>query len=381
MRSKDNLAQHFRLKPAQIKALAKLGLHNIISLLYHFPSRYVGEKDVLLAKITSQGIRKSWRKRVPIAEMTLQDIAGKKIKAIWFSQAYMAKKFTEGSLVRLSGKSKEYRGTLSFTNPIIELASELEANGPLFQLPVNRRLLGNLVPVYPESHGVSSLWLTHAIQKILKSGILKQLEDPIPKEILQKYKLPSLAHSLIYIHTPKRESDARVARKRFSFQEIFFIQLERQRQKREYGQKSAYNINGKISAKEFTKRMKFTPTKAQTQALDSIIRDMNRAQPMMRLLEGDVGSGKTFVAAAAAYAVIENGFHVAYMAPTEILAKQHFESFIEFYKHLPNIKIGLLTGSECRKFPSKISHPSTSLKAGTHISRALMLKRIATGQM
>ncbi len=344
----------------------------------------------MIAKVVSQGTRKGWHKRVAIAEMTLEDISGKKVKAIWFSQAYMAKKFAEGALVRLSGKSKEYKGSRSFTNPAIELASDTDLSGPLFssQLPGNRGLPGNLVPVYPESRGISSLWLTYAIQKVLKSGIVEQHRhrDPIPTDILTKYKLPSLAHSLIYIHSPKRESDARAARKRFSFQEIFFIQIARQKARNEYETAGAYKISSKDKLE-----VPFRPTQAQNWALEIILNDMGRAHPMMRLLEGDVGSGKTYVAAAAAHAVIQNNLQVAYMAPTEILAKQHFESFISLLSPpSPSygkrgiegaIQIGLLTGSECRKFPSKINHPSITLGAGTHISRTQLLKWIADGSM
>lgn len=127
--------------------------------------------------------------------------------------------------------------------------------------------------------------------------------------------------------------------------------------------------------------MPFTPTHAQDQALASILSDMQRAHPMMRLLEGDVGSGKTYVAAQAAHAVVQNNLQVAYMAPTEILAKQHFESFISIFRNL-DISIGLLTGSECRKFPSKIAHPtSPEWLRGAKVSRTQLLKWIADGSM
>jgi len=370
MLPQDLITQHFRLKPAQVKALKKLGLTTIENLLMHFPARYANQSESVVAKVISQGTRKGWHKRVPMAEMTLEDLSGKRIKAIWFSQAYMAKKFPEGSLVRLSGKSKEYKGSLSYTNPAIELANGTDMTGPLFQLPGNRGLLGNLMPIYPESHGVSSLWLTYAIQKILKSGVVESLVDPIPANILNKYKLPTLQSSLIFIHSPKRESDAKAARKRFSFQEIFFIQLARQKARLAYEEAGAYQIKDTPILP-----VPFTPTQAQDQALGAILSDMKRAHPMMRLLEGDVGSGKTYVAAQAAYAVVQNNLQVAYMAPTEILAKQHFDTFISIFRHL-DISIGLLTGSECRKFPSKVD-----ISGHTHVSRTQLLKWIADGSM
>lgn len=247
-----SVEQYFRLKEGQVKALKKLGILTILDLLMHFPARYASHEESVVAKVISQGTRKGWHKRVAIAEMTLEDISGGKIKAIWFSQAYMAKKFPEGSLVRLSGKSKEYKGSRSFTNPTIELANETDMTGPLFALQLPGTYLGarQLSPIYPESRGVSSLWLTYAIQKILKSGIIEKLEDPIPNDILKKYKLPSLQSSLIFIHNPKRESDAKAARKRFAFQEIFFIQLARQKERLAYEEAGAYQIKkyGKITS-------------------------------------------------------------------------------------------------------------------------------------
>jgi len=377
MQTSDLLMEHFRLKPAQAKALKKLGLLTVKNLLHHLPARYTSQDESVVAKVISQGTRKGWHKRVAIAEMALEDLSGGKVKAIWFSQAYMAKKFSEGAIVRLSGKSKEYKGARSFTNPTIELANKRDMTGPLFSSDLINDS-HQLAPIYPESRGISSLWLTYAIQKVLKSGIMEKLEDPIPKEILVKYKLPSLHSSLIFIHNPKRESDAKAARKRFAFQEIFFIQLARQKLRQEYVETGAYQIKktSKIS-------VPFTPTRAQDEALEKILADMKHAHPMMRLLEGDVGSGKTYVAVQAAHAVMQSppagGLQVAYMAPTEILAKQHFESFIQMFKldtRYPTVQIGLLTGSECRKFPSKIE-----VSGHTQVARTQLLKWIADGSM
>ena len=384
MTANDLIADTFRLKEWHKKALAKLGLKTLRDLLFYFPARYATQEKTLVAKIISQNTRKGWHKRVPMAEMTLQDISGNKIKATWFSQAYMAKKFTEGSLVKLFGKSKEYKGIISFINPVIEKASDIDVSGPLFNLDPSGQ---HLAPIYPESRGISSLWLTYAIQKVLKSDIIRQLIDPIPKEILTRYHLPILTSALFFIHTPKKESDAKAARKRFSFEEILILQIARSQARRQYQAHCSFVIK-----KTATLTVPFQPTKAQVRALGTIMTDLGKTKPMTRLLEGDVGSGKTYVAAAAAYAVVSQGLvsgksggeafvplQVAYMAPTEILAKQHFASFIEFFgtKGSPlGMQIGLLTGSECRKFPSKIE-----ATGHTHISRTRLLKWIADGSM
>ena len=168
---------------------------------------------------------------------------------------------------------------------------------------------------------------------------------------------------MIWIHAPEKESDAQAARKRFAFEEIFMIQLNRQKTRLEFEKKKSFAINPeKVGLDDFINRFSFKPTDAQNRAVSEILSDFKTGRPMGRLLEGDVGSGKTFVAAVTAYAVATskpNGqnfgnLQVAYMAPTEILAEQHFQSFIEYYKHLP-IQIALVTGKGSKKFPSKVS--------------------------
>src|SRR3989344_6489969 len=389
MQLSDALATQFRLKEPQRKALKKLGLESVRDLLFYFPSRYASQEDSIVAKVISQETGKTFRSRVPLAKMKLENLSGRKISATWFSQAYMAKKFVEGSLVRLSGKSSERDGMLSYANPRIEFATDTETTGPLFQTPSveGAQTLGVLTPVYPESRGVSSLWLTYAIQKVIKSGVIEKLEDPLPNEILKKYSLPTLASSIIFIHSPKKLGDAKAARKRFSFQEIFLIQLARQKARAEYSRAGAFAIKNAPSLS-----VPFIPTCAQKKALTNILSDVAKPHPMARLLEGDVGSGKTYVAASVANAVMNSpsstrddlkigNLQIAYMAPTEILAKQHFESFIGFFKDLP-IQIGLLTGSECRKFPSKTINPtSPDWLRGAKVSRTQLLKWIADGSM
>ena len=201
--------------------------------------------------------------------------------------------------------------------------------------------------------------------------------------------MPTLKTALIWIHKPKNKNDAEIARKRFAFEEVFCIQLERQHDKFEYRKNKSFQIiREEKKVKEFLQRFPFEPTNSQKKSIETILSDMARNFPMSRLLEGDVGSGKTAVAATAAYTTVQqrpqdkNGklqnfgnLQVAYMAPTEILATQHFESFIEYFKHLP-INIGLITGSGCRKFPSKLN-PS----GWTTISRSQLLKWVANGEI
>src|SRR5581483_2317939 len=134
----------------------------------------------------------------------------------WFHQAYLAKMLEKESHVRVEGRVTERNGQFSFSNPKIEPAPTLFKQGS-----------HSLYPIYPETRGITSNWLYHKIQQVFASGILEKIYDPIPHELLEKYNLPSLKTALVWAHTPKNRNDANIARKRFAFQEIFFIQIEK----------------------------------------------------------------------------------------------------------------------------------------------------------
>ena len=387
MKPDDPLSSCFRILPAQEKALRKLGIETVKDLLYHFPARYGdaaqvtsiadlrrGDTSVVFGQISGLKTSKAFRKKIPMAEGVIEDNTGK-IKIVWFHQAYLAKMIIEGSNVRVEGKVAERRGQLYFSNPKIESAPDL----------FTQTKAHSLYPIYPETRGITSNWIYHKIQNIFMSKtVFDTLIDPVPENILKAYNLPNLRTSLIYIHTPKKEEHARAARKRFAFEEIFFIQLERQRARQESRERAAFVIDKKSEdIDKFIERFPFKATGAQKRSIGHILDDFRRGHPMGRLLEGDVGSGKTAVAAAAVYAVATSrpkgqdfgALQSAYMAPTEILAQQHFESFIKYFKHLP-INIALITGSGCRKFPSKLNPDGW-----TNISRAQLLKWIASGEI
>ena len=376
----------FRILPAQEKALKKLGIETARDLLYHFPTRYgdtaqvtsiarlrKGDTVVVFGQISGLKTSKAFRKKIPMAEGVIEDDTGK-IKIVWFHQAYLAKMITEDSSVRVEGKVSERHNHLYFSNPKIESAPDL----------FTQTKVHSLYPIYPETRGLTSNWIYHKIQNIFASGILNEMRDPVPEFILKTYKLPGLKTSLIYIHTPQKEEHAQVARKRFAFEEIFFIQLERQRARQESREHAAFIIDKESEdVDKFIERFPFKATGAQKRSIGHILDDFRRGHPMGRLLEGDVGSGKTAVAAAAVYAIASSrpkgqdfgALQSAYMAPTEILAQQHFESFIKYFRHLP-INIALITGSSCRKFPSKINPDGW-----TSLSRNQLLKWVASGEI
>jgi ATP-dependent DNA helicase RecG len=181
-----------------------------------------------------------------------------------------------------------------------------------------------------------------------------------------------------------KKEDADTARKRFAFEEVFLIQLEKQLTRKEYEKNPAFTIEpNEKNLQEFIKRFPFEATPAQQKSIATIIEDFQRGHAMSRLLEGDVGSGKTAVAAATAYTIVTTvpegrkfgNLQTAYMCPTEILATQHFESFIQYFAYL-GIQVGLITGSGCRKFPSKLNP-----KGWTDISRTQLLKWVENGEI
>ena len=395
-------------------SLKRLGITTIRDALYHFPARYTDitriklirdlvpdETATIYGTLHKLKTEKGFHSKMPMAKATIEDLSGS-ISIIWFRQAYMAKMLHEGMTVQLTGRVKEDSRGLSIVNPEVE-----EKN--VLPIDVSESLFAGDTtgvfgyPVYPETRGLSSKFFYHLIQKLIKLGALDTISDPLPDDIRKKYKLPTLTTALHAIHAPRNARDAEAARKRLSFDEVFFIQLARAQDRAKTEGEKSYQI--KITdevLKRFTSRFPFPLTHGQTGAIDAIISDLQKSHPMARLLEGDVGSGKTAIAATISYATVmtrplkpvSNGFgrspqsgdvaierqdfgnvQVAYMAPTEILATQLFEQFITYFGHLP-LQIGLITGSGCKKFPSKIK-PTEA----TDISRPQLLKWVKNGEI
>ncbi len=389
MQLSDRLETISRLDENQKKALKKLNLFSVHDLLFHFPVRYsdisevrqiaelvTGETATIYGKISKLKTKKGYHSKIPMGEGEVTDLSGK-IKITWFHQAYLAKMLHDGESVKLTGKVTTGKNGIYLANPEFETTTNLpiDSHNTLF----NKEGFSNAgfsFPFYQESRGVTSKWFYHTIEKILRGKTLDNLQDYLPSEILKKYNLPTLKTALIWIHKPKNKDDAEMARKRFAFEEVFFIQLERQHNKLEYRKNKSFLIQSdKNEIEKFLKRFPFSLTDSQEKSIETILSDMTRTFPMSRLLEGDVGSGKTAVAATAAYVAVQNHSQAGYMAPTEILATQHFESFIQYFKHLP-INIGLITGSGCRKFPSKVDPTGW-----TNISRAQLLKWVSSGEI
>ncbi len=414
MKLHDPLTQHFRIDTIHQKALGRLGVITIQDILYHLPQRYEdisniqavqglvkGQDAIVYGQVGGLKARKAWKSRIPIAEGWIED-GSARIKVMWFNQPYLAKMLTDGMYVKLAGKVTGSEGKLYIANPEIEKLESLPIDRHDSIFKGTESADETIYPVYRETKGVTSKWFYHTVMKCFEQGILEAIEDPIPEEVLKRYHLPTLATALQWIHTPKKADHAKSARKRFAFEEVFYIQTAKALSRARIRSSEGYVFKtDPAHIKKFTERFPFALTKAQEKAIASIFKDCNGEYPMSRLLEGDVGSGKTAVAATVAYATVTSrpqsnisggrtsgdkgpsfvdsleygNLQVAYMAPTEILAKQHFESFIEYFHHLP-IQIGLITGSGCMKFPSK-----TDPTKPTNISKAQLLKWVKNGEV
>lgn len=390
----DTLSSIYRINQTHADALKRLKLSTVRDLLFHFPTRYADSREVTATTNLEQGssvtlygvmekvvVRRTFKGHIPMTEAHIADQTGT-VRAVWFNQAYIGKMYPDGTRVKVSGTVQSDKKGFFLSNPSIERAPEVipDAGDSLFHTNVAPEFL---IPVYREAKGITSNYIYTLVKKAVAGGALEDVVDPIPPHILKKLHLPELKDALLYIHFPKEEKLTVAARKRFAFEEIFYMQLKQYKERVLAKHSHAYSITtSDEDIRNFMESFSFTPTKAQTDAVQSIMHDMREKYPMGRLLEGDVGSGKTFVAATIAYATLltsvsKNGqpLQVAYMAPTEILARQHFESFIKYFEGT-GVEIGLLTGSGCKKFPSK-SDP----QGFTDISRTQLVKWLEDGRV
>jgi len=344
MRLSDSISAVPNIGPKYKKLLEKLEIKTVEDLLYHFPFRYsdfslikkikdLKEGDAATVKaqiLKSENIYTKRRKK--ITKALLHDLSGE-IEAIWYNQHYLKKLLKEGSTFNFSGKVGIFSNKLSFI-------------GPEFEEEAKKVNTGRLVPIYPETAGVSSKWIRARINEALK--LSSDLDEFIPQELLNKYDLPGFEDALHNFHFPNSAADTKKARERFAFEE-FLLELLKVEGRKKTWQKDLkshqFNIdshNDKIE--KLIKSLPFKLSDTQKKALKDISNDLSREHPMNRLLEGDVGTGKTILAVISSYITFLNGFKGLYMAPTEILANQHYETFKEILEGF-GVKIGLSTGS------------------------------------
>lgn len=323
--------------------LERLGVLTLRDFLFHIPFRYDDYRVVSKIKdirpgqtLTIRGfveeIGNSYlRSYRTIQKAIVKDKTGS-LEVVWFNQPYLTKNIIKGDYVSLSGK-------------VILGKKELSLQSPQYEIGETDFIhTGRLVPVYPETRGVSSKWMRKEIWKFLNEVVV---EDFIPQKVKTTNRLMSLSEALRAIHFPENLEEAREARNRLSFDELFLTQLSSLERKEKWAKSlkgKPMEIN-KVKIEEFIHSLPFELTNAQKKAAQEILNDISNEKPMNRLLEGDVGSGKTVVAAIAIYCIYLNGFRSIFMAPTEILANQHYETLLKLLSPF-GISIGLQTGSK-----------------------------------
>lgn len=367
--------------PQYQKKLKRLGIKTIHDLLFHFPHRYDDFSNLIPISKAEEGgpfcfqgeildikVIRTFKKRMMLTQATIHDETGK-LKALWFNQPYLINTFKKGDYVCLAGKIKGKRSAKYLTSPAYE---KLPKDFKSFNSELTHT--GRLIPVYPETEGVSSRWLRFIIKPLLIK-LKNQIPDSLPEKIRKKYEFFPLQKALWQIHFPDSLKLAGEAKKRFAFEELFNLSLFvlRERVKLAREKATAIPINLKI-IKEFIESLPFSLTDAQRKCTWQILKDLEKPRPMNRLLEGDVGSGKTVVAAAAALSVAKANHQIAFMAPTEILAKQHQKTINKLLEKF-DLGIGLITGKESyyknKKTPrkellEKIKNGETDILIGTH---------------
>ncbi len=358
-----------RIQPKYQKALKKLGLVTVADFLFYFPTRYDDfskivslSSDYLNQNITIEGKiikttnRRIFKKRLTLTEIRLVDENDTPLKAVWFNQPFILESFKVNTAIRLSGKLDLDGKIFTMANPSFEKVTREKTN------------TGCLVPIYRETTGITSKWIRWQIKLLLP--YVEQLIDPLPKKLLKKYKLYHLKRAILQIHFPSSEEKLKIAQKRLAFEEMLLVQLRALQIKKEWKNQKSFPLKTPLDLiNTFIKDLPFTLTAAQKKANIEILKDLEKTQPMNRLLNGDVGAGKTVLAIIASLQIISAGYQVAIMAPTEILAYQHFENFCQSFKNY-NFKIALLTGS------NKILNSQKTIQ-----KRDDLLKKIGLGKI
>lgn len=376
--------------------LKKLGVKTVKDLLWHFPTRYEDRSEILKIselkngeEVTIKGIvQKTTTRRIPyrhlaITEVSVIDEDGSPLIVTFFNQPYVENALRVGKAANFSGKVGTYKGKVTLQSPVYELT---EVRGK----EKETQHTGRLVPVYKETKGITSRGLRFIIKPILEN--LERLPEYIPDATLKSLNLPDVNQALKDIHFPEREIDALRAIKSFAFRDLLLLQLRNLQERAKLQKLEAYPIvHNKEELEKLLSFLPFELTASQRKSLDEIMKDIALSHPMNRLLQGDVGSGKTIVAGIAALMTVNKEYQVAFMAPTEILARQHYKTLTKFFEEYEG-GIALLTGKESKVFygenleaelkkgelVKKISSGDIKIIVGTH---ALIQKQVVFNKL
>lgn len=359
------------------KLFDSLGVKKAKDLLYYFPFRYEdyrqivsvadlkeGELVTICVQVELVANKRSFKSRRMITEALVSDKSGS-VRVKWFNQPYIIKNIKTGDVIYLSGKVKSDMLGPQLVSPLYEKYKKETTH------------TARLVPIYPLTKSLTQKQVRFLMNEVV--GLLEKIEDWLPKNILEFADLTPLANALRGIHFPTDEHELKLSEDRLKFDELFLVQMKAELAKKGKELLRAPNIifqEEKI--KQFVSSLPFSLTKSQKVSAWEILQDINKNSPMNRLVSGDVGSGKTVVAAMAMYDVFLNDYQAVIMAPTEILAFQHYQSLVKLYKGL-NITVALLTGNQMqindqvepekiskKVFLEQIKNGTINIIVGTH---------------
>lgn len=352
--------------PKTAEQLEKAGLSTVGDMVMFLPRKHEDYSEITAIDDLTPGKRtikitidstetRRVRRGMTVTTGTLQDSSGK-VKAVWFNQPYRSTQFVPDTEYYVSGKFEFKNGRYQFTNPSVEKVSDI---------PVQT---DRLLPVYRQVKGLKS----QLVRKILHElrPLMTMLPDHLPPSIVEANNLVSFSDALIGYHFPETTNDIKKSNDRFGFEEVFQLLLASELNRKTNEQVQGYAIPfAQDNVKRFVEQLPFQLTNAQRRAAWSIIQDMEKTNPMNRMLQGDVGSGKTVVAGIAAMNAATAGYQTALMAPTEILARQHADGLQKLLQPL-GIAVGLLVGSTKKSdrqlLYKSIAEGSTDIVIGTH---------------
>ncbi len=350
--------------------LKSLGINSYFDLLNYFPTRYedysivskinriqVGEVVTIIGKII-EAKNQYTRSRITIQKIVISDDTGV-VEVNWFNQPYLIRVFKIGEMVSVSGIVKQFGAKISIDPKEYEIIFDRSNDQK------NLKHTGKIVPIYSEKRGLSTKTVRDKIFFILNSVVGDDprvvpvghdgptLRDPLPPSIIKFNHLIDEDEAYKQIHFPDSLEMADKARERLAFDELFNLQLANNLVKKEWKKERVGNVfkvetRHALSLQDFIANLPFKLTSDQTKVIDEIISDLKKTTPMNRFLQGDVGSGKTIVATIACYLSYLNGYQSIFMAPTEILAQQHFQSISKLFERVgikPTPTIKLITGS------------------------------------
>jgi ATP-dependent DNA helicase RecG len=363
----------FRLYKMYAKRLANLGIIKFEDFLYHFPFRYdnfsliskisaVQEGEIVTVKGKVVEIKNEYTRRAKkIQRAKVSDETGV-IDVIWFNQPFLIKSIHVGDVIYLSGKVER------------NIGSKLIFQSPEFEIELNKDYqnihTGRLVPIYPVTYGISSKWFRRQTYKILSDNI-EGIKDFLPERIIKENNFLDLKKSLWQLHFPDNFEQVERAKERLSFDELFLMQISAIKRRSEWEETvsgNAFEVEKfKEKIDDFIKSLPFELTNAQKRSVEEIIADLKLEKPMNRLLEGDVGSGKTVVSVIAMYIAYLNGYQSVLMAPTEILAMQHFTTVNNLLSSF-GVKMKLVTSNTKDKKNQKLdaNNQLPDVIIGTH---------------